>query len=50
VEVVAAILTAHDNGDPLNRIAAAVGVHHSAVKRVLDAAGAHRQRYLLAAV
>ncbi len=38
VETVEAILTAHHNGDPLNRIAAALGVHHSAVKRVLDAA------------
>ena len=38
VETVEAILIAHHNGDPLNRIAAAVGVHHSAVKRVLEAA------------
>ena len=38
VETVEAILTAHRNGDPLNRIAAALGVHHSAVKRVLQAA------------
>ena len=38
VETVEAILTAHRNGDPLNRIAAALGVHHSAVKRVLEAA------------
>jgi hypothetical protein len=30
-------------------IAATVGVHHSAVKRVLDAADADRQRDLLAA-
>ena len=38
VETVEAILTAHHNGDPLNRIAASLGVHHSAVKRVLEAA------------
>jgi len=50
VETVTAILVAHGSGDPLNRIAAAVGVHHSAVRRVLDAADAHRQRHLLAAV
>ena len=40
---------AHRNGDPLNRIAANLGVHHSAVKRVLDAAEANSQLYLLAA-
>jgi hypothetical protein len=50
VETVEAILVAHENGDPLNRIAAALGVHHSAVKRVLEAAGANSQRRLLAAV
>ena len=49
VETVEAILVAHRNGDPLNRIAANLGVHHSAVKRVLDAAEANSQRYLLAA-
>ncbi len=49
VQTVEAILLAHHNGDPLNRIAAALGVHHSAVKRVLEAADAHRGRYLLAA-
>ncbi len=38
VATVEAILIAHHNGDPLNRIAATLGVHHSAVKRVLDAA------------
>ena len=37
VGTVEAILAAHENGDPLNRIAAALGVHHSAVKRVLEA-------------
>ena len=41
VKTVTAILVANGNGDPLNRIAAAVGVHHSAVKRVLDAADIH---------
>jgi hypothetical protein len=49
VETVEAILVAYENGDPLNRIAADLGVHHSAVKRVLDAAEANIQRYLLAA-
>jgi hypothetical protein len=34
----------------MNRIAATLDVHHSAVKRVLDGADAHRQRHLLAAV
>ena len=41
---------AHNNGDPLNRIAAAVGAHLSAVRRVLDAAEEHQRRYVLAAV
>jgi hypothetical protein len=50
VDTVEAILVAHQDGDPLNRIAAAIGVHHSAVRRVLDAANAHRERYLRAAV
>jgi len=49
VATVEAILAAHDNGDPMNRIAANLGVHHSAVKRVLGAAEANSQRYLLAA-
>lgn len=40
VETVQAILEAHDRGDALNRIAADLGVHHSAVRRVLDADGA----------
>ena len=48
VETVEAILIAHDNGDPLNRIAAALGVHHSAVKRVVEAADAQRQLLLSA--
>ncbi len=49
VEVVARILAAHDSGDPLNRIAKNVGVHHSAVSRVIDAAAAHHQRTLVVA-
>ncbi|MCB0937639.1 MAG: DUF2637 domain-containing protein [Mycobacterium sp.] len=49
VATVEAILVAHHNGDPLNRIAANLGVHHSAVKRVLDAAEAISERQLLAA-
>lgn len=48
VEVVAHILAAHDSGDALNRIAKNVGVHHSAVSRVIDAA-AHRQCTLVVA-
>ena len=47
-ETVEAILIAHDNGDPLNRIAAALGVHHCAVKRVVEAAEAQRQLLLSA--
>jgi hypothetical protein len=47
VETVQAILIAHQNGDPLNRIAADLRVHHSAVKRVLEAAE-HGQRLTLA--
>lgn len=50
VETVEAILVANQNGDPLNRIAAVLGVHHSAVKRVLDAADPNREGYLHAAV
>ena len=46
VEVVARILAAHDSGDPPNRSAKSVDVHHSAVSRVIDAAAAHRQRTL----
>jgi hypothetical protein len=38
VDTVQAILEAHERGDALNRIAADLGVHHSAVRRVLDAA------------
>jgi Protein of unknown function (DUF2637) len=48
VEVVARILAAHDSGDALNRIAKNVGVHHSAVSRIIGAAAAHRQRTLAA--
>ena len=48
VDTVAAILAAHDHGDPLNRIAKQVGAHHTAVSRVIDAATAHRQRSLAA--
>ncbi len=39
-ETVEAIFSAPQNGDPLNRIADSVGVHHSVVKRVPEAAGA----------
>ncbi|WP_231987805.1 DUF2637 domain-containing protein [Mycobacterium sp. 852002-51152_SCH6134967] len=49
VEVVTCILAAHDAGDPLNGIAKNVGVHHSVVSRIIDAAAAHRQRTLEAA-
>lgn len=48
VESVVAILTAHDMGDPPNRIAKNLRVHHSAVSRVIDAAVVHRQRALAA--
>ena len=49
VATVEAILEAHHNGDPLNRIAATLGVHHSAVRRVLEAAE-ERERGQLVAV
>lgn len=42
VEVVAAILAAHHAGDPINRIAKSLGVHHSAVSRVIEAAEGNR--------
>jgi hypothetical protein len=46
IDRVAAILAAHEHGDPLNRIAKQVGVHHTAVSRVIDAAAERRQRTL----
>lgn len=46
VETVVRILAAHDAGDPLNRIAKNMGVHHSAVARVIEAAAAYAQRVL----
>ena len=42
VEVVAAILTAHQAGHPLDRIVKNLGVRHSAVSLVLGAADARR--------
>src|SRR4029079_16757486 len=36
IEVVRAVLIAHDNGEALNRIAKEVGVHHTAVKRIIE--------------
>jgi len=48
VEVVRAILEAHNNGDPLNRIAKNVDRHHTAVKRIIDAAAARVDRQLAA--
>jgi hypothetical protein len=49
LEIVSAILAAHKRGDPLNRIAKDVRRHHSAVKRIIDAAAEHRQQQLVAA-
>ncbi|MCU1697347.1 MAG: hypothetical protein JWR34_3410 [Mycobacterium sp.] len=46
IEVVRAVLAAGDNGVPPDRIAKGVGAHHSAVKRVLDAAAYRRQDHL----
>ena len=46
VDVVARILVAHARRDPLNRIAKNVGVHHSAVSRVIEAAAARDHRPL----
>jgi hypothetical protein len=48
VEVVRAVLAAHRNGDPLNRIAKNVERHHTAVKRIIDAAEARMDRPLAA--
>jgi hypothetical protein len=48
VEIVRAVIAAHDNGDPLNRIAKDVARHHTAVKRIIDAAAVHRQPPLAA--
>jgi hypothetical protein len=48
VEIVRAVIAAHNNGDPLNRIAKDVDRHHTAVKRIIDAAAVHRQRQLAA--
>jgi hypothetical protein len=50
LEIVHVVLAAHANGDPLNRIAKDVYRHHSAVKRILDAATAHREAHQFAAV
>ncbi len=44
VEAVARILVAHAQGDPLNRIAKNLGVHHSAVLRIIEAAAARDRR------
>lgn len=44
VDVVARVLAAHDEGDPPNRIAKDVGIHHSAVSRVIGAAEARTWR------
>lgn len=49
VGVVMQILAAHRAGDPPNRIAKSVGVHHSAVSRVIEAAVVRSQRVLEAA-
>ncbi|MGV0838483.1 DUF2637 domain-containing protein [Mycolicibacterium thermoresistibile] len=46
LEVVERILTAYDSGDPPNRIAKNLRVHHSAVSRVIEAAAVHRQGVL----
>lgn len=49
VDVVMQILAAHHAGDPPNRIAKSMGVHHSAVSRVIEASAVRRQRELEAA-
>jgi hypothetical protein len=48
IDVVRSVLEAHDNGVALNRIAKDVGVHHTAVKRIVDAAATHRRTDLAA--
>jgi hypothetical protein len=50
LEIVHAVLAAHENGDPLNRISKDVHRHHSAVKRIIDAATAHHEAQQFAAV
>ncbi|AFM20104.1 Protein of unknown function (DUF2637) (plasmid) [Mycolicibacterium chubuense NBB4] len=47
VDTVAAILYAHGHGDAVNRIASELGVHHTAVTRIIEAAA--RQSQLAAA-
>lgn len=49
VAVVASILSAHQRGTALNRIAADVGVHHKTVARIIDAADDLQRRQLVAA-
>ncbi len=47
-DLVLSILSAHEEGKALNRIATELGVHHKTVARILDAALDRRQRFLLA--
>jgi hypothetical protein len=48
IDVVRAILEAHRDGVVLNRIAKDVNRHHTAVRRIIDAAAAHQQNELQA--
>ncbi|HKH51969.1 MAG TPA: hypothetical protein VKA77_09265 [Mycobacterium sp.] len=48
IDIVRAVLEAHHNGDALNRIAKDLNCHHTAVKRIIDAATTHRHSDLAA--
>jgi hypothetical protein len=48
VAVIESILSAHERGTAVNRIAADVGVHHKTVSRIIDAAEDLQRRQLVA--
>jgi len=48
IDTVRSALEAHDDGVALNRIAKDLNCHHTAVKRVIEAATALRQKELAA--
>lgn len=45
LETVVAILMTHERGDPMNRIAKRLDVHHSAVSRVIGAAASRQEQF-----
>jgi plasmid maintenance system antidote protein VapI len=48
VAVIESILSAHERGTAVNRIAADVGVHHKTVSRIINAAEDLQRRQLIA--